>query len=189
MAKIVFIGDSLTKGTDYGGVTTPDTFAYKIGVAAGYAPADIINKGVGSDTSAGVLARLSTDVISLCPAVCVLMIGANDVALGVPLAAFKSNVQQIADALSVAGIKLVIMTTNLQRGSAAHIANQEQFVQATESIACVGVVDVFRNVSTKALMGDYVHLYVDTIHLTKQGHDYVAKVAARANVLSLFAPV
>lgn len=189
MAKIVFIGDSITKGTDYGGVTTADTFAYKIGVAAGYAPADIINKGVGSDTSAGVLARLSTDVISLCPAVCVLMIGVNDVVLGVPIASFKSNVQQIANALALAGIKLVVMTSNLQRGSVAHIANQEQYVQATESIACVGVVDIFRNVSTKALMGDYVHLYVDTIHLTKQGHDYVSKVATRANVLHLFSPV
>lgn len=186
MSKIVFIGDSLTKGTDYGGVTTTDTFAHKIGIAAGYQACEILNKGIGSDTAAGVLARLQSDVIAHNPAVCVLMIGANDLVLGVTLASFKSTLEDIADALSLAGIKLVIMTTNLQRGSAAHIANQEQFVQATESIPCVGVVDVFRSMATKALMGDYLQFYVDTIHLTKQGHEYVASVATKTNSLNFF---
>lgn len=65
MSKIVFIGDSLTKGIGYGGVTATDTFAYKIGIANGYAPADILNKGVSSDTAFGVLNRIQADAVHL----------------------------------------------------------------------------------------------------------------------------
>jgi lysophospholipase L1-like esterase len=186
MGKIVFIGDSLTKGTDYGGVTPADTFAYKIGTANGYAPADILNKGVSSDTSTGVLARLQADVLGHAPAVCVLMIGINDWSLGVPVATFKSNLQAISAAVRGAGIKLVFITTNFQRGSVAQILGQEQYVRAMEEVENDGVVDFFREMMTRTLTANYMQYFADVVHLSIAGHEYVAELSSRFKHVGFF---
>src|SRR6185312_269394 len=120
-AMIAWLGDSVTKGTSYGGVTTTDTFAYKVGVANGYAATDIINAGVNSDTSAGMLARLGTDVLAFNPSVCVLECGLNDWQTGVPLASYQSNVWAIFSGLKAASIKPVGLT-KMQRGSTLDFA-------------------------------------------------------------------
>lgn len=186
MQKIVFIGDSLTKGTDYGGVTTADTFAYKIGIANGYAPADILNKGVGGDTVAKVLARIQSDVIAQAPAVCVLMIGVNDWALGTSLSSFETSLAAISAAVRGAGIKLVVMTSNFQRGSGAAISAQETYVRKTEAMPNDGIVDFFREMTTRGLTGDYMQYFADVVHLTKSGHTYAAETAARPKHAGFF---
>lgn len=190
MGKIVFIGDSITKGTDYGGVTTTDTFAYKIGVANGYAPADIYNKGVSSDTSGGVLSRFQSDVVSLSPDVCVLMIGHNDRAQNVAVSTFTANLQAISDACVVAGIKLVIMTPPMERGSNALFVAFNPYLQAMENVASqydLELVDQYREFCYAALRNQYTSLYVDTIHLTISGHTYVAGYAGRDKHQGVFA--
>ncbi len=184
--KIVFIGDSLVKGTDYGSVTTADTFAHKIGTANGYTT--ILNKGVGSDTAAKVLARIQLDVIAHSPAVCVLMIGVNDWALNTSLASFESSLSAISAAVRGAGIKLVVMTSNFQRGSGSQIAAQENYVRKTEAMPNDGVVDVFREMTTRGLVGDHIQYFADTVHLSKAGHTYVAEIAARPKHAGVFQP-
>ncbi len=186
--KIVFIGDSLTKGTDYGSVTTADTFAHKIGTANGYAPADILNKGVGSDTAAKVLARIQADVIAHSPAVCVLMIGVNDWALGTSLASFEASLAAISAAVRGAGIKLIVITSNFQRGSGSQIAAQENYVRKTEAMPNDGVVDVFREMTTRGLVGDHGQYFADVVHFSKAGHTLVAQVAARPKYAEFFIP-
>src|SRR3546814_8985137 len=81
MSKIVFLGDSITRGAT---LAVADTFAYQVGVANGYAPADIINAGVSGDESADALARVGTDAIALAPDVCVVCLLVNDAKNGVP---------------------------------------------------------------------------------------------------------
>lgn len=191
---IVFIGDSITKGTDYGGVTSSDTFAYKIGVANGYAPAAIYNKGIGSDTSAGVLARLQSDAISKAPDVCVVMIGINDWANGVSVVAYRQNIGAIFSQLIAAGIKPVGITSNLNRGSTATIAGYQPFLEAFEAEAKaqgVKVLDLYREVADAYLYlssTQFYALYVDSIHLTKTGHQFVADFAAREKFGGVFLP-
>lgn len=183
--KIVFIGDSVTKGTDYGAVTSVDTFAHKIGTSLGYAQSEIINAGVGSDTSAGVLQRLGTDVISKAPAVCVLMIGINDCQGATLVATYRANVEQIFAQLATAGIRTVGITSNLQRGSTAEILAFQPYLQAFEDAAGaagVTVIDLYREVANAYLYlsrDQFYALYVDAIHLTVQGHSFVAELAAR----------
>lgn len=186
MGKIVFIGDSITKSVGYGGVTATEAFPHLIGCANGYAPPDIVNKGVSSDTSAGVLARLQADVLDLQPCVCVLMVGVNDWYGGVPLATYKANMDAIAAAVMNAGIKLVLITSNLYRGTAAQIVAQEQFVKASEEVACDGRVDLFRDIALRALGGEHLPLYADMVHLSKAGHTYVAQLAGRIKHVGLF---
>ena len=188
MGKIVFIGDSLTKGTDYGGVTASDTFAYKIGTANGYAPADILRKGVSSDTAYGVLNRIQADVIDHAPDVCALMIGVNDWWTGTTMSNFEASLSAISAAVRGAGIKLIVITSNFQRGSGAQISAQEQYVRKTEAMPNDGIVDVFREMTTRGLTGDYMQYFADIVHFSKAGHSYVAEVAARAKHAGFFLP-
>lgn len=192
MEKIVFIGDSITKGTSYGGVTQTDTFAYRIGIANGYAAPNIINAGVNSDTSAGVLNRLSVDVIAQAPAVCVVMIGINDWQNGVPVATYQANIRAIFAQLIAAGIKPVGITSSLQRGSADAIAEFQPFLwvfEAEASAAGVPVVDLYREMADSYLYSTataFAALYADIVHLTKAGHQFVADLAARGKHAGYF---
>lgn len=58
----------------------------------------IANRGIGSDVSAGVLARLDT-VVDLSPAKVFLMIGTNDVSRGYAQDTIVANVEGILDTL------------------------------------------------------------------------------------------
>lgn len=195
MSKIVFIGDSIAKGTSYGGVTTPDTFAYKIGVANGYAPADIINKGVNSDTSAGVLARLTTDVIALAPDVCVLMVGINDWWTNITLPAYLANMTAIVAQIKAANIKLVIMSSSVQRGPTADFFSYKKYLQAVEGLAAqnsLAYVDLYREMCAASLYLDsagFLALYADVVHLSVAGHQFAADLAARPQFASVFSAI
>ena len=60
---VAFIGDSLTDGYDL------ETY---------YPEMKVINRGIGGDTTHGVLARLDTSIIEPAPRVVVMMIGTNN---------------------------------------------------------------------------------------------------------------
>src|SRR5438105_5617872 len=62
-ASIVMLGDSLTEGAPWRELT---------------GCADLVNRGIGGDTTSGVLARLD-EVLKLKPRAIFLMIGVNDI--------------------------------------------------------------------------------------------------------------
>lgn len=191
MSKIVFIGDSVTKGIGYGGVTASDTFARKIGLANGYAVADIINAGVSSDTSAGVLSRLNADVISHAPDVCVVCIGVNDWATGVTVSAFKSNLASIISQLKSANIKVVVFTDNMNRGNNAQFIAYSAFIDATKEEAAAAncpLIDFYSRMCVEAMVGAHTALYADMIHLSIAGHTYWANFAAKPWHAGFFLP-
>jgi len=49
VSKIVFIGDSITKGIGYGSVTVTDAFAHKVGIACSPLEYDPTKGGGASD--------------------------------------------------------------------------------------------------------------------------------------------
>ena len=190
--KIVFLGDSLTKGTSYGGVTTTDTFAYKIGIATGYLAAEIINAGVNGDTSANALARLNTDVIAYNPAVCSIMIGINDWATGVPVSTYQANMRSIIQGLLSANIRPVCMSSVMQRGSTSDFAGFKPYLEALQSLMYemnLRYVDIYREYAYS-----YLYLtstafnanYADILHQTPTGHSFIASIAARQK--NIFTP-
>lgn len=194
MAKIVFIGDSQVKGISYGGVTSAQTFAQKIGIANNYAAIDCINVGVNGDTSAGVLARLNADAITPAPDVCVVMVGLNDWWNNVLVAPYIANMASIIDQLKAVGIRPVIMSSNVQRGPTADFWSYQKYMQATQAL-CVqkGVVylDLYREVCAAYLYLDnptWLGLYVDVVHLTVAGHQFATDFAARAQFAGVFSP-
>jgi len=191
MSNIVFIGHSVVKGTDYGGVTAADTFSRKIGIANGYTISEILNKGVSSDTSAKMLARVQTDVIANTPSVCVVMIGVNDWSTSVPLATFKSNLTAFVDAVKAAGIKCVLFTDNANRGSTAEFTSYYPYIEVIKEVADAKgcrVVDVYGRMCQRMLVGDHASLYVDSIHLTIAGHQFVADHASKPFYNGVFLP-
>lgn len=194
MSKVVFIGDSITKGTGYGSVTTTDTFAHKVGIASGYDAANVINKGVGSDTSAGVLARLPADVLAHAPDVCVLMIGVNDWSTGVPVATYADNVRQIIQQLHGAAIRVVVLSTMPYRGTNAQFDALAGYVEALENVVAetsADYVDVHRDVMLwhwRKGSTAFQALYADSIHPSKSGHQWIADKLMRACNAPLFAP-
>lgn len=189
MGKIVFIGHSVVKGTGYGSVTATDTFAHKIGLANGYAAADILNKGVSSDTSAGMKARVQADVIAHAPDVCAIMIGVNDWSTGVSVATFKANLSDSVDAIKAAGIKCVLFTDNVNRGTAAEFTAYYPYIEAIKDVAFekgCKIVDLYGRMSQRMLVGDHASLYVDAIHLSVAGHQFVVDHAAKGFYAGFF---
>jgi lysophospholipase L1-like esterase len=87
-AAIVMLGDSLTEGAPWRELTGCP---------------HLVNRGIGGDTTKGVLARLD-EVIKLRPRAVFLMIGVNDVSLSVPQEATVANFRSILDRLAGANI-------------------------------------------------------------------------------------
>jgi len=83
---VVFLGDSITAGWGDG---FRDRFP-------GMKP---VNRGIGGDTTRGMLIRLADDVLALDPAAIVLLAGTNDVEVGIDPDAIVRNVRKIVAAV------------------------------------------------------------------------------------------
>src|SRR5215470_11449680 len=94
-AGVVMLGDSITEGIDWREL---------------FPQVRILNRGIAGDTSAGVLNRLD-EVIARHPKVVFLMIGSNDLQLGVPVPTIKANIKSIIGALEQNQIRIVLQKT------------------------------------------------------------------------------
>jgi lysophospholipase L1-like esterase len=87
-AAVVMLGDSITEAAPWDEITNCRS---------------IVNRGVGGDTTAGVLGRLD-GVLKLHPRAVFLMIGVNDIALGVARRETLANYRSILDRLGAANV-------------------------------------------------------------------------------------
>lgn len=78
---VVFVGDSLTANWK--------------GLAAAFPGLKVVNRGVGGDTSRGVLFRFKEDVLDLKPKAIVINVGANDLSSHADPAATESNIKEL----------------------------------------------------------------------------------------------
>lgn len=83
---VVFLGDSITQGW---GTSLPKRFS---GMKSA-------NRGIGGDTTRGMLVRLQEDVLSLEPAAVVLLMGTNDLEIGLEPAVAAENLKGILAAI------------------------------------------------------------------------------------------
>lgn len=82
--QIVFVGDSITD-------------LYPLDDYYADLPLASYNRGIGGDTTQGVIDRLKVSIFDLEPSVIVLMIGTNDVDLGIPNDQIVVNYRKILD--------------------------------------------------------------------------------------------
>ncbi len=95
---VVFLGDSIT-----------DLYPLQT-----YFPERVlINRGIGGDTTTGLLERLDDTVIVLEPTVLVLLIGVNDLSLGRSVEAIAADYATILDRLKTALPDLVIYVVSV----------------------------------------------------------------------------
>jgi len=78
---VVFLGDSITQGWN--------------SLANAFPNINVANRGIGGDTTRGVLYRLKDDVLNLDPKAIVLLIGTNDVGLGAKPKEVADNIETI----------------------------------------------------------------------------------------------
>jgi lysophospholipase L1-like esterase len=91
-ADVIMLGDSITEGIDWREL---------------FPGVRILNRGIGGDTSAGVLNRLD-EVITRHPKVVFLMIGSNDLQMEVPVPTINANIRSIVAALEQKQIRVVL---------------------------------------------------------------------------------
>lgn len=108
--KIVCLGDSLTG--------TPDLTAYlkwtfileaMCEAARGPGVIQVVNRGIGGDTSAGALKRLQGDVLDEKPGVAIILLGGNDAGLKRPAADVKVDLETIVRKIKEGGAKVLLL--------------------------------------------------------------------------------
>jgi lysophospholipase L1-like esterase len=100
-ANIVMLGDSITASGDWVKLLKQP---------------NILNLGIGGDSSAGVLNRLN-QIIARKPRTVFLMIGINDLFNDIPLDLIERHIQLIASQLVKNGIKPIIQSTLFVQGN------------------------------------------------------------------------
>ncbi len=199
--KIVFIGNSIAAGYPWGkgksftgvlrrvlkGEGPEDIPRPDYALQTGF---DIINKGVNGDTTSGIAARFEQDVLAHDPDVVFYLTGANDFIYrdANPDEAF-ANLQQLASKTDERGtISVYITPTPVDAGKASYMwlagcgisydAVNRDLENFSELIRKCGRPFVDMNLMYRdyiAELGDPDLAYLDGIHPTPAGHEFIAK--------------
>jgi lysophospholipase L1-like esterase len=93
--RVVMLGDSITDGGEWAELLGRD---------------DVVNRGIGADTTSGVLNRMD-QVIAMKPQKVFLMIGINDLGREIPVSQVLSNCKEIIRKLRDANIEVIVQST------------------------------------------------------------------------------
>jgi acyl-CoA thioesterase I len=176
---IVAFGDSLTAG--YGadpGLSYPD-FLQKELDARGFRYR-VVNEGISGNTTKDGVDRIK-DVLSLNPRVVIVAFGGNDGLRGLPIAATRTNLDQILTALTGFGAKVVLGGITLPPNYGPEYIHQfnETYVLASSKFHSPLLPFLLKDV-----YGVPGSMQEDGIHATAQGNQQVAR-----NLLPLVLPL
>ncbi len=158
---IAFLGDSVTQGCFGIHPTNDGSFETEYDPTAAYhryladmlatlcptAPVNIINAGIGGDTTEGALARMERDVIAHKPDLTVVCFGLNDSGHGKAWAdTYAENLTKIFTALKEAGSEVIFMTPNMMCTRASSRITNEVLLRVAGELAerqNGGVLDLY----------------------------------------------
>lgn len=196
MKRILCHGDSLTEGTD---IETAYRWPSLLQNALG---TEVINTGIGGDTTAGLLSRFSTDVISRKPDVVILMGGTNDFWWDLPTNTVLANLFSMAYQAQFHGIAPMFglpMPFDVNRAAkqpynppeagygqlltkVMSLRNKLKSAGDDSDIPVVDFYHLFIDDGSKIR----AHLFLDDgIHANRQGHRMMAELAA-SQIANLF---
>ena len=160
---VVFLGDSITQGwgADF----------------KGHFPGmKLANRGISGDTTRGMLLRLKEDVLSLQPKAIVLLLGTNDIEVGVPVDAIGRNFEKIFAAIKAHNPKVPVVLCRVFPSSAdkkrpvetikAVNALYENIVRGDSQVTVVDTWALFANPEGNAT-GTW---FPDLLHLNAEGY-------------------
>ena len=160
---IVFLGDSITQG-------------WGVDFKKSFDGLKLANRGIGGDTTRGMLLRLQEDVLALHPKAVVLLMGTNDIEVEVPVDAIGRNFQKIVAALKAHDPKMPVVVCRVFPSSATKKRPKETILAVNEKIAAAvkgdpqfTVLDtyaLFANAEGEALPA----LFPDLLHLNAAGY-------------------
>jgi len=146
----------------------------------------IVNKGVGSNTSAQIAARITADVLDHEPRVVFLHASSNDEAAAVSLATRTTNIQSAVTAIDGAGAACVLL--NAMYGTAAGADNTPSpdlrdygLNWWTAYMPGLTNVDLAINIMTPILSGGFMDAALteaDGIHPTAFGYEDIGQFIA-----------
>ncbi len=161
---VVFLGDSITQGwgNDFKGL---------------FPGMKLANRGIGGDTTRGMLIRLEEDVLSLNPAAIVMLSGTNDIEAGIALDAIGRNFEKIIAAIKAHDPKVPIVLCRIFPSSAGKNRPRETIdaVNALYDASVKGdpqvtVIDTWTLFADPA--GDMLPEYSkDLLHINAQGYE------------------
>ena len=130
---IVFLGDSLSAGS---GVKPQQAFPALVGekVRERGLPFEVVNAGVGGDTTAGGLRRLDW-LLQRKIDVLVLELGGNDGLRGLPVRNIKANLQAMIDKAKAKNPEVKIVVAGMQMPPNIGADYREEFRQAFYDVA------------------------------------------------------
>jgi lysophospholipase L1-like esterase len=100
---VVFLGDSITQGWN--------------SLAQDFPNLKVANRGIGGDTTRGVLYRLEADVLDLKPAAIVLLIGTNDIGLGAKPEDVADNIKVLLAAMKESNPNMPVIVCKVMPSS------------------------------------------------------------------------
>ena len=196
-AKIITLGDSITKGVR-SGVSAEQTFAARLQtlLADQGLPAEVTNVGIGGERTDQALARLQKEVIARQPHLVTIMYGTNDSYVDQGKSEsrlseheYRDNLVQLVERLRRAGIQPVLMTE--PRWGAAAKANGagehpnlrlEKYVQQCRDVAQelnLPLVDHYAHWTEKERAGQDLGAWTtDQCHPNATGHEEMARLIA-----------
>ena len=160
---VVFLGDSITQG-------------WGADFKKSFDDLKLANRGIGGDTTRGMLIRLQEDVLSLHPKAVVLLMGTNDIEVEVPAEAIGRNFQKIVAALKAHNPKMPVVVCRIFPSSTTKKRPKETILAVNELIAAAVKNDPqFTVLDTYALFanpeGDAIpSLFPDLLHLNAAGY-------------------
>ncbi len=182
--KIVFIGDSITSGY---ALRKNDIWTNIINNKTNY---EIINKGIIGDTTGGMLARFTRDVIYEKPDIVHIMGGSNDIICSNSNENVKSNIMAMAhQALAnnikpIIGISPTIMIddiidewqnfTNFSEVE-KQVIELNKWIKKFTNTFRADLIDY--KVELKSMLDeDLTNIYIDGIHLNTKGNELLAEI-------------
>jgi acyl-CoA thioesterase-1 len=200
--RIVCFGDSVTKAVRPG-VTVEETFCAVLErtLNASDEQAQVINAGIGGNTTADGLCRLEADVLAQEPDYVVVMFGLNDSWVDegrtesrLTVRQYRDNLRAMLSTLRQRGIIVVLMTPNpaiaptypSERNVTLKAYVEEVRVLAREER--VEMIDVYRRFAELAIEGTELNtLFTDAMHPNPAGQGHIAEMLARRFQLLLSA--
>lgn len=161
---VVFLGDSITQGwgADFKGK---------------FSDMKLANRGIGGDTTRGMLIRLQEDVLALNPSAIVMLMGTNDIEVEIDPAAIGRNFEKILVAIKAHNPKLPIVLCRMFPSSAEKNRPKEtiEAVNALYDAAVKGdpqitVLDTWTLFADETGNAD-PKWFKDLLHLNPEGYD------------------
>ena len=171
-AKVLAIGDSITRGYGAAGRGYPEQLQDLLRASPGRAAVQVLNMGVDGERSDGLLARIDAAIAANAPAVVLITTGGNDLLRRVDEAAVRANLGTIVRRVRMAGALPVVFAVPKPTLSAAvGFASDHEIYQELAD----GGTRVIPEVVGDILADDT--LRSDTIHPNASGYARMAQAA------------